>query len=180
MDIYYISSGVRVCVLLLFLKHCKKFKGFFSIKFNQRNKRSSPVSINLISALSTRRYRISAFQTKVSLHYTTIDIITFVTRGLFEDCIAYNICVLPSSDSQMFIFPCVIRISWLFIEQYTWHQSCFWYSYIFEFLGSYIYQVCNLTRPKRYKSNNSRSNMYCIIHARRSYTHYALCSYIVD
>lgn len=58
------------CVLVLFLMHCKKFKGFFSIKFNLRNKRSSPVSINLISALSTFRYRISAFQTKVSLHYT--------------------------------------------------------------------------------------------------------------
>lgn len=52
--LYYISSGVRVCVLVLFLEHCKKFKGFFFyIKFNLRNKRSSPVSINLISVLST-------------------------------------------------------------------------------------------------------------------------------
>lgn len=61
-----VFAFVNVSCCSSIVKSSKHF--LFFIKFNLRNKRNSPASINVISALSTCRYRISSFQTKRVLH----------------------------------------------------------------------------------------------------------------
>lgn len=63
-------------VALVLSKVERKF--FFLVKFNLRNKCNTSAPTNLISELSTCRYRISPFQTKLTSQFTYIYIYMYI------------------------------------------------------------------------------------------------------